>query len=269
MSGVIFANTLRRNWRSMLYWGIGLGIYGLYAMIMLPNVDALQQYTRVMESMPPALLQAFGLTDDMTFMATPEGFLSFAFFIYALIMLTVYAVVAGLNVTANEEDQGIMDIILSLPLPRWRIIIEKFAAYTLLIIGIILVTMVGLWIGASTSTLEFNMGHIVASAINMIPSTLIVLAFTVCTAAFVPSKGKATAIAAAFVAVSYFLNVIGGAAGDSIASAINRLSFFFYYDNNGVMQRGLAATNVIGLLAVTTALVVAGVWVFQRRDVGA
>lgn len=269
MSGVIFMHVLRRNWRSMIYWGIGLGIYGLYAMIMLPNVEALQQYTRVMETMPPALLQAFGLTDNMTFMATPEGFLSFAFFIYALIMLSVYAVVAGLNVTANEEDQGIMDIVLSLPLPRWRIIIEKFVAYTLLIIGIMLITLVGLWIGATTSSLQFNMDHIVASVINMIPSTLVVLAFTVCTAAFVSSKGKATAIAAAFVTISYFLNVIGGAAGDSIAGAVNRLSFFFYYDNNGVMQHGLAVANVIGLMAVATALVIAGVWAFQRRDVGA
>jgi putative exporter of polyketide antibiotics len=132
-----------------------------------------------------------------------------------------------------------------------------------------LITLVGLWIGATTSSLQFNMDHIVASVINMIPSTLVVLAFTVCTAAFVSSKGKATAIAAAFVTISYFLNVIGGAAGDSIAGAVNRLSFFFYYDNNGVMQHGLAVANVIGLMAVATALVVAGVWAFQRRDVGA
>lgn len=268
MRGVIFTNTLRRNWRAMVYWGIGLAVYGLYAMVMMPNVDALEQYTKVMETMPPALLQAFGLTDDMAFMATPDGFLSFAFFIYALIMLTVYAVAAGLNVTANEEDQGIMDIVLSLPLPRWRIIIEKFAAYTLLIIGISLITLAGLWMGVRTSALEFNLDHVVASVINMIPSTLLVLAFTICTAAFVPSKGKATAIAAGFVAASYFLNVIGGAAGDSIAGAVNRLSFFFYYDNNGVMLHGLAAANVIGLMAVTAAFVTAGVWAFQRRDVG-
>jgi beta-exotoxin I transport system permease protein len=268
MSGVVFANTLRRNWRAMLYWGIGLGIYALYATMILPSMDALKQYLSVVESMPSALLQAFGLTSDMTFMATPEGFLSFGFFGYAMIMLAVYAVIAGLNVTANEEDQGIMDILLSLPLPRQRIILEKFAAYTVLIIGITALILIFLVAGTLISPLDFDQGHIVVSAINMIPSTLMVLAFTICATSFIRSKSRATAVAAGFVTVSYLLNVIGNAAGDSIAGVLNRLSFFFYYDNNGVMQHGLAILNVIGLLVAALALIAAGVWAFQRRDVG-
>lgn len=268
MSGIVFMNTLRRNWRSGLYWGIGIALLGVYAIVVIPNVDMLNQYAQLAESMPPLLLQAFGIS-DVSSMATPSGFLGFAFFGYALLILAAYVVIAGLNVTANEEDRGIMDITLSLPIPRWRVVLERFLAYTLIVVVILVLTFLGMW-GAtlSTTTLSFDIGRMAEGILNMVPSTLLMLAFTVFAGTLMRTRGGAAAVATAFVIVSYFVNFLGSAASGSAAAALQAISFFTYYGGNNIMSTGLNWGNIILLVAVTVVLTAGSLWFFERRDIG-
>lgn len=268
MSGVVFMNTLSRNWRAGLYWGIGIALLGVYAIVVIPNVDMLNQYAQLAQSMPPLLLQAFGI-EDVSAMATPSGFLGFAFFGYALLILAAYVVIAGLNVTANEEDRGIMDITLSLPIPRWRIVLERFLAYTVLIIGILVVTFLSMW-GATltTTTLGFDIGRMAEGIVNMLPSTLLMLAATVFAGTVMRSRGAAAAVATAFVIVSYFINFLGSAASGSAAASLQAISFFNYYGGSDIMSTGLNWGNILLLVVVTVVLAVGSLWFFERRDVG-
>src|SRR3954466_12868953 len=103
MTGVVFMNTLRRNWLNGLYWAIGIALLGVYIIVVVPNVDMLKQYADLVKTMPPLLLQAFGASASAD-ITTPAGFLGFGFFSYILLVIAAYSVVAGLNVTANEED---------------------------------------------------------------------------------------------------------------------------------------------------------------------
>lgn len=268
MSGVIFLHTLWRGWRTALYWGIGFALYGLYVSVTLSDSDVVRQYGEIMRSFPSGLLQALGAPTDFEFIGTPEGFISFGYFGYSLILLAVYLLLSGLNITANDEDQGIIDVLLSLPLPRWRVIIEKYLAYSLLTLVIIVLGLVGLWIGGQQAAVPVDFGRVIESTINMIPSALLILAFTAFAGGIARSRNTAAALASAFVIISYFLNILSSAAEGSIAEQLGRLSLFYYYDNMGVMRNGLAAGTMIGLLAVTVLLVGVGVWAFQRRDVG-
>src|SRR3954462_8982906 len=107
MAGAVFLETLRRGWRGMLYWGIGMGVYGGFIILALPDVNALKQAADLIASMPAFIVKMVG-GDDAAFMTTPQGFLATKFFLFAPIMLGIYAINAGLNVTSNEEDRGIM-----------------------------------------------------------------------------------------------------------------------------------------------------------------
>lgn len=268
MSGVIFTYTLRRGWKTMLMWSIFLLIYGFYITAFISDVSILQQYASLIETMPRAMLQAFGVSEDASFMASPEGFISFGYSGYILLILAIYAVSAGLNVTANEEDQGITDMLLSLPLPRWRLIVEKSAAYIILMTVTVLAGFVGLWAGLQTSPVEVSLGRLLEANLNILPSLLLIFAMTVFLAGVFSNKNTVTAAAAGFVIVSYFLNVVGQATSGSVAGEIARLSVFYYYDHNNVMLRGLSLVNVAGILALGVALIAGAVWFFQRRDVG-
>jgi len=266
MSGVVFTETLRRGWRAMIYWGVGFGLYGLMIMMVVQDSNMLKQYGEISKTLPPALLQLFG--GDATSLATPEGFLAYGFFGYLLLIFAVYAILSGLNITANDEDAGIMDMVLSLPLPRWRVVLEKFLAYSLMVLGIVAISYLGLLIGMHFSALQVDSSRLFQATVNIIPATLLILGFTALVGAVFRSKGTATAIAAFFVVGSYVLNFLGVAASGTFFDKIKALSFFSYYDHQGVILHGLSVGNVVLLLVMTVICAGTAVWSFQRRDVG-
>lgn len=266
MNGIVFKETLRRSWRGMIYWGLGFGSYGLMIMLIVQDANILKQYGEIAKAFPPAILQLLG--GDAASLATPEGFLAYAFFGYLLLIFAVYAILSGLNVTANDEDAGIMDMVLSLPLPRWRLVLEKLLAYTVLVLGIIILSYLGLFVGAQFSALKVDNARLFEATINMIPASLMMVAFTAFMGALFRSKSTATAVSAVFVIGSYVLNFLGLAASGTFFDKIKGLSFFSYYDHQGVILHGLSVTNVIVLLVVTVICATAAIWTFQRRDVG-
>lgn len=268
MRGATFNETLRRAWRGAVYWAVGMFGYALYVTVIIQDVDMLQQYAELAKSFKPGILKLIGVGDDLTTLATPEGFLGFAFFSWIVLFLAVYAILAGLNITANDEDDGIMDVVLALPLPRWQIIIEKYAAYALLIIGIVAVTFLGLMVGGGVSAMTLDMGRLFVTTLNALPSLLLVMGFTAWVSVTVRRRSTTAAAAAAFVAVSYLVNSLGGMASGTLADILRGLSFYYYYDSSSVLQNGLAWGNIALLVAVTLALLSGTLWFFQRRDVG-
>ncbi|HVU14851.1 MAG TPA: ABC transporter permease subunit [Phototrophicaceae bacterium] len=267
MTGVVLLNTLRRNWRQAIYWGISIGILGYYVIVLVPNMDTLKQYEDLVAKMPPLMLKAFGLSDAAQ-MATPAGFLGFGFFSYMLLVLATYAVLAGLSITSSEEDRGILDVLLSLPIPRWRIIIERLIAYTLILIVMLVITFAGLWIGAATTPgLNLDLGRLLAATVNMLPATLLVLAFTALAGAVARTRTLAIGVATVFVVASYFIDFLGAAASGTFFDSLRVISFYSWYNGGQIMFTGLEAGRVLLLLAVALICALGSLWFFQRRDI--
>lgn len=268
MTGIVFWNTLRNHWRSGIYYGIGIAFLGVYVLIAIPNVDMLKQYAELVASLPPAMLQLFGMGDAAQ-LATPAGFLGFAFFGYTVLILSAYGVIAGLNVTANEEDRGILDVVLSLPIPRWRLVVERLLAFALIVVVLLAVIFAAMWLALqSNSALNIDLTRLFEGVVNILPSTLLVLAFTALMGTLLRSRGMAAAVAAAFVIISYFINFIGEAASETAAAALRVVSYFSYYGGGDIMNTGLIWGNVIVLLVAAAICVVGTLWCFERRDIG-
>lgn len=268
MTGVVFMETLRRSWRSMLWWGLGIGALAMVRIVIVPDVQALQQIADLMQSLPPFLVQAVG-GGDVAAMATPEGYLAISYFGIVLLVFAIYAVSSGLSVTANDEDRGVLDIVLSLPIPRWKLILEKFLAYTLLLTGVVFISFLGIWLGILvTPALAVDMGKVAAATFNVLPGALAVMAFTVFVAVLARRRGLALAIAAIFVVGGYFLSTLAEAAPSTILEPLSYLSYYRYYDGAGALIDGLAWGNILVLLGATALFLAGGIWFFQRRDVG-
>ena len=254
MAGAVFIETLRRGWRSMIYWGIGMGLYGGIIILMLPDVNVLKQAADLITSLPPFIVKMVG-GDDITFMTTPAGFLATKFFLFAPIMFGIYVIRAGLDVTSNEEDRGIMDVTLSLPVRRWRIVVERMLGYAVLLSGIVTITFLSLLISDALSpNVNIASSVLFPATINILPSMLLLLAVTVLVGAAAPRRGVALAIATIFLIGSYVIDLLGSMATGSLAASLRTISFYSYYDSSGVMQHGLTLGNVLILLAVAADL---------------
>jgi len=268
MSGAVFKETLRRNWRAMLYWGVSIAALVFITVIVVPSVEILQKVADMLKVFPPAVIQAFG-GEDASSLATPEGYLSMSLFSILLLIFAIYAILAGLAVTANEEEQGILDMLISLPITRWRIVTEKLAAYTLVIVGMIFLTLIGFWLAvAVTPSMTISAKQLIESVFNMLPGSLLMLGFTTLVSTLVRRRNTAAGIAAAFLTVSYFIDLMGRAAKGSFLDSLRVVSFYSYYDYANVMSKGLNWGYVILVLAVAGVLAVSSVWAFKRRDVG-
>jgi ABC-2 type transport system permease protein len=266
---IVFTHTLRRYARPMLYWGVFLAFFAALQVAFIQDVEALQQLSQLYETLPSFLLQGLVGSSDLAVLATPNGYLASRFFGFGLVWFGIYALVAGMNVTANDEDSGVLDTYISLPLPRWRLVLERLAAYAVTCLGVVALTTIGLMSSALlVPDIGYDLGFMVLSSINLLPGTLVILAVTAALGALVRRRSTALGIAGLFLAGSYMVHFLADSAPTSPIAALRPLSVFSYIEALEVVSRGLNLVN-LGLLLIA-ALVVTGIGVvaFQRRDIG-
>lgn len=268
-TGTLFTEILRRSWRSALYWGLGIGMFALLQMVFIQDNATLQQVSEIYQAVPAFLMQGFTGGQDMAYLATPNGYIATQFFSIGLLYFAIFAVVAGLSITANDEDAGILDMVMGLPIRRTQLVIERMAAYTVFafVIGII---AFGIMILASrlTPAIDYDLGKIGVSTLNMIPSVLLILTFTAAMGALMRRRGTALVAAGMFVVISYFINFIAAGATEGFLAQIAPLSFFHYLNAAETMKNGIQAGNVVILLAAALVFAIITVVAFKRRDIG-
>ncbi len=267
MSGIVIGNTLRTTWKQILYWGLGLGALGLYIDFIASSPDIISGYAELLSSMPPAVLQAFGAS-DVALLTTSEGWIVSVFVSEAAIFLSVFSVLAGLNITANDEQSGVMDVILSLPISRAAYLLERWIGYALIGLAIILVTAAITVGGMIGMNIEAPSDVIFASILNLYPSMLLVMTVTSLLAAVMRRRALAIGLAAAFVIVSYVFNAIGAAAGGVAADLMESLSYFSYVHGEAFVLGTYDPANTIVLLLAVLIGFGLSLKMFVSRDIG-
>ena len=266
MQGELFLETLRRSGRTAFSWGLALATLSFLSMSFVQDMDALKQYEQLFNTLPSALLAAFGMSMTQGF--TPEMFINVAVFARLALLLPVYGVMVGLSISSSEEDEGIMDIVLTAPVARWRVIVERFAAYCLLTLPIALLTYAGLVLGAQFTTLPMDMARLFVASMNTIPLIVFTMGLTALVATLVRRRSMAIALVSGIVVGSYFVDALGAAASETIMNSLRVFSYFSYYDSQAVMSSGLNPLNLLVLLGGALLMIGAAVYRWERRDVG-
>ena len=267
MSGIVIGNTLRTSWKQILYWGLGLGVLGLYIDFIAMSPDIISGYADLLKTMPPAVLQAFGAS-DIALLTTAEGWIVSVFVSEAAIFLSVFAVMAGLNITANDEQSGVMDVILSLPISRAAYLLERWIGYALIGLGIVVLCALITLAGIIGMNVDAPHDVILKSILNMYPAALLVMTVTSLLATILRRRAVAIAVSAAFVVASYIFNAIGAAAGGAFADLMKSVSYFSYINGEAfVIGTYDPADSVIVLVAVLVGFALS-LKMFVSRDIG-
>jgi ABC-2 type transport system permease protein len=271
MSGSVFIEELKRGWLGSVVWGVGMAALMLFLMAIIQNNEVIDQYRVILEAMPQGVLKAFGVS-SVEILTTAEGFVAFAGFTYGALILSVYGGMSGLGITANDEDEGSLNMLLAMPIHRWQVIVEKYAAYALMLLGIVLLMFSGIAAGSAIFNVPMNLTTMLLGVLNLMPLSLAVMASTCLIASLISRKFIVSGIAAAFVVASYFLNVLAGSLDTEAvpaAGVLQKLSLFSYVDSEGlVLNGGLNTLNISLLLGLSVVLVVISVLAFERRDIG-
>ncbi|MCS6870975.1 MAG: ABC transporter permease subunit [Anaerolineae bacterium] len=267
MKGVIFRETLRRSWRSAALVGLTMSAMALYVVGVLSDSHVVEMFSELVSGLP-FLVNALG-GGDAVFLATPAGMINYGYFSWLILVVCGYGVYLGVSATISEEDRGILDVLLSAPVTRTQLLIEKLLAFAFLIALGVIIGHIGL---ALVVTLFASMRdkvdqwQLVQGSLNMLPSAWLVLAFTAGISTIVRRRNVAATLGGALVGGSFFVDIFGRNVPD--VNGLRAVSFLTYYDSVGVMKNGLALNNVLLLLGIAAAMVIISLISFQRRDIG-
>ena len=213
------------------------------------------------DQLPDALLAMVGNAD----LGTPEGFYQTENFSLTLpIALMLVTVVIGSQGLAGEEQRRTMGLLLANPIPRSRVVLEKTAAM-LLYAGVLgLVTFFGTVLGSLLAGLDMSTANIASTSLLLM---LLGLVFGACSLALSAATGSVriatygtAGLALGLYLMNSFLPLTEGLEG------LARFSPFHYYLDSNPLTNGMAWLDAGLLAALSTFLIGASVWLFDRRD---
>jgi len=258
----VFRQSLERGWGQVLGWGLSLGVLGGYLVKFYDTIaDQRAAYEQLLQAFPQEVFAFFG---DMQTMFTPEGFLHVEFFSYMPLILGIHAVLAGSGLLAADEEAGVLDLVLSHPVSRWRLFLGRLAGFLAVTFGILALCWAGMLIGQRGSTLDYAGAVMLRPYISLASQLLFFGCLALLLSMVLPSRRSAGMVAGLALVGSFFLVALGRI-DDRLADAA-QLSPMFYYQGGEALS-GLNAGWTLGLLAL--AILMAGLagWRFARRDI--
>lgn len=150
----VFSRTVRDRRRFLLWWCLGMALFVVSQVSFYPSMtrsDALRDY---MEQAPEWLKMFTGGELDIV---SPVGYMNSQFF-YLMLPLLLFIVSIGLgsDSLAGEEGRGTMDLLLSTPVSRLRLALERWAASSFVLGTIAAAFLVTALISAAAVDMEIS-----------------------------------------------------------------------------------------------------------------
>jgi ABC-2 type transport system permease protein len=259
----IFLKAIRDRRRSLLFWGISFVLIAVMVVSLYPLIESFSAIQEYMELFPEEFLALF--TGGMNDFTSPEGYLhSELFFLVFPLLILVFAINFGSNAVAGEEEQGTLDLLLSNPIPRWRLVLEKFAA---MVFSILLLTLL-FWGALAISGYVVDMGLSLSRlAAVCFSAALLGVTFNAVALAVGCARGRrglSMSTAGALVGYSYLLNTMAPLI--DWLEPFQILSPFYYYIGADPLTNGLNGTHVAVLVGLTTVFIIIALATFRKRD---
>ena len=189
------------------------------------------------------------------------AFLQALWFSIAELLFTGFAVLEVARWTADDEE-GRLEMLLSTPFPRWRVVVERFVTLILQLAVLVGVSCTVAALTAANQRLRFSGGDLVRASLLLIPLALAFGAIGAVLSGLAPRL--AVPVVGFLAAMSYLLLQLGPLL--NWPDAVNNLSLFKLYGTP--MTSGVYWTGLYTLVAICLVGLGGGIVVMRRREVG-
>ncbi|MGH1491602.1 MAG: ABC transporter permease subunit [Acidimicrobiales bacterium] len=266
MLNSIFAKTIWDRRISIGWWTLGMVALAGLTVAFYPSIrnDA-ESFESLFDSFPPELLSIFGI-EDAASLVTATGLVNSRLYSgIGPVILAVLGIGIGTAAIAGEEEDGTLDLLLSQPVTRTQLVVEKSAAAAVLI-GIVMIALfLTLSILNPLVDLDFTFWGILSAnvALGLFAVSFFSLAMAV--GGLTGNRGLTVGVSAGTVATLFFVNGLAPLV-DEIAW-LQKLTPFYWLQEPNPLANGLDfVATIIFLLAIGLLLAVT-IWGFNRRDV--
>ena len=266
------AFVLRRNLadqtRALAAWAAGIGVLALMYLAFYPAIrNSGVNIQQLLDKLPKPVRDAFlGVGVDYN---SPTGYLGTELFAFLVpVILLVVAIVGGSRALAAEEGNGTIDLLLSTPLSRRRLVGEKAMAAVLPVFGLaavvwLVVLAFGPVFGIDANPVDLLVA-LVAVALLAVGFGLLAMLVAGATG----RRGLGAGAAAALAALLYVLNALGSAVA-ALQGVSGIVSPFHWSGGPGVLVNGVPWTGMAALIVLPLLLLALMLVTYQRRDLSA
>lgn len=259
----VFTKDIWDRRRSIVWWVGGMVALTGLLVALYPTIRDSQEVQDAFEQLPPELLAMFGI--DPAIYLTGAGYLQGQLFSFiGPIVMVAFCVTAGVAATAREEQRGTMDMLLSLPLRRSSVILQKAASLVTLSLVITLAMAVTLAALNEPVDLDLSIEGIVAVCAALLLLGLVFGGVAMLVGAFTGSPSRAGGTAAGLAVLAWFVDAFS-----AIFSWLEwpaKVSPFNWYLAELPLVNGVDVEHMY-LLVTTIILVLGATYLFSRRNI--
>jgi ABC-2 type transport system permease protein len=253
----LIGHQLQLQVRSILGWGLALGIYIAAMVAIFPSFADLDSFTDVL---PEAMREGFGITN----MGTIEGFLAAeAFGIVAPLALSFFPILALSAVIAGAEERGTIDVLFSNPLPRWLVVVGSFVVVAISLLAVVVIIGLLMWGTALLVDVDLALADAAAAVLNLWPLCMFFGSLALLCSAIFHRRLFGIAIPGVVLLAMYLLDVIGNLSED--LEDARPLSVFHHYGS--AIEDGIDWSGFAGITGVAVLFMILAVAAFHRRDI--
>lgn len=264
MLSSVFLKTLRDHRRSMMWWIIGTGLLAAFMIAFYPSIAGIEGLEELIEQYPEDLMALLGAS-DLSNITTPAGYLNAELFGFMLpIILVVFAIGQGSGAIAGEEREGTMELLISWPINRGRLVMEKFGSIVVSVVALTLMIWLVLVVGKIVIDMDISALRLAEMSVSMALLGLTFGAMAFAIGCVSGRRGLSTGLASASVAATYVLNALSLIV--DFMEPVKWLSPFHYYNAAAPLVNGLNLAHAGVLLAIVVVCWAAAYFGFQRRD---
>jgi len=208
-----------------------------------------------------------GFTGESGDFVSYVGFLNLELYsIFFVLILGIIVAFIAATIISKEIESKTMDLLMSNPISRKQIVVERFIGLIPMILFVNFITMFvvyGVTVAINESLDFFNLfiAHLYA-----VPYFLAVVAIAILISTIIDEKMKSSIFMIAILVAMFFLEYISHFTPD--AKNIGLLSLTHYYKPYEALKSGNVDGNgVIVLLAVTIVALVISIIYFDRKDI--
>jgi ABC-2 type transport system permease protein len=266
MLSSVFGETIWARRAALLWYSVGMAALVGITVGVYPSVrEGADTFTQLLESMPQGMLSFLG-SSDIGQLLTPSGFVnSRVNASVGAVVLTVFAISLGTGAIAGEEDRRTMDLLLSTPTPRWRIVVERFASMVTLVAAVATTVLAVMIIANPLVDLEFSLGNMLASNFELALLALVFGSLALAVGALSGKRGVTLGVASGATVATFFVN--GLASLVSWLELPQKLTPFYWLQRSDPLAKGLSLEDTLIMVAVIAVFLAISVWGFERRDV--
>ncbi|HEX9987212.1 MAG TPA: ABC transporter permease subunit [Chloroflexia bacterium] len=253
--GSVFGKSIRDLLWPTFFWSLGLGLYAL--MLVSTVNEVLGPLRQMLSNGDMGLIGAI-----IGNMSTPEAYVSYSLFTYLPALLSAFAI-TQVEGWASDEEEGRLEVLAAMPLPRWQLIAARYAAILLSLLVILGALGAALLLGAAASGVTLDTSRMWGALGASLPLGMVVAAFGLCVAAWLKRPGVAMPVTIGIVVAMFFLELFAPLLG--LPDAVLNLSIFHLYGKP--MIQGIQWGGTLALVAATLLLAAGSLVGLKKRDI--